>query len=354
VRIYEPGLTAAAKDLDGSDDVSEKLSDESSRESSEEAITKESFSRLIKAFEISGATHPGKAGSAANDKVEVRTVSTMSHGTVKETRILPPTRSSSSLANVKSVLENNLRSSSKRPCQQETRILPPDRDMALSTSSGSDSERNRSASSTLLRTRTPLPLRRNNLARSMIRGKSRSKIVRSTADEVVFMGESVRQPSESDHLIEALRHVKEELHLQNPDYFADGDADSDSNLYSNTRFESESGSDDVQHWPPLPGYASEEEVSGPLVFASPAQQKRVDKRTIHTLRTGKGKSPVKPRPRFFVNLISDDEGESQEKEVPRPLIPAAKYVPVDNSGFAAYAQTNRYMGSSQAKRQCMA
>jgi hypothetical protein len=92
------------------------------------------------------------------------------------------------------------------------------------------------------------------------------------------------------------------------------------------------------------------------MFTSPAKKKRIESRTIHTLRTGKGKLPVKlaSKSHFFVNLISDDEGESMEMEVQRPLIPAAKYVPVDNSGFAAYAQTNRYMGHSQVKRQCRA
>lgn len=63
---------------------------------------------------------------------------------------------------------------------------------------------------------------------------------------------------------------------------------------------------------------------------------------------------MKPPSKFFVNLISDDDGVSMEKEVQRPSILAAKYVPVENSGFAAYAQTNRYMGHSQAKRQCKA
>lgn len=246
VRIHELSSIAAAEESDdSSDDLSDKLSEGSLRELSEEAITKESFSRLIKAFELSEASHLGKAGPAADDKVEIRTVSTMSHCTVKETRILPPIRSNSSLANVKSVLENSSRSSVKRPyyVPQETGILPPSRNVAFSSSSGTDSAINRSASSTPPRRRTPLLPRKNNLVRSMGRRNSKSRVVGSNADELIFMGETTRQSSESDHLVEALRHVKEELHFQNPDYFADGDADSDSDLYSNTRFESESGSD---------------------------------------------------------------------------------------------------------------
>jgi len=359
VRIREQSqMLAAENSEDSPEDLSDEPSEGLSDTSAEEAITKESFSRLIRAFELSEASSSRKVAPATEDKAEIRTVSTMSDGTAKDGKSRQSSFSDDNSAY--NSFENNTESPLKRPYHvpQDTRILPPNRDVAFLSSSGSDSassKRNRSDSSSMpSRSRTPLPPRRNNLAPSMSRRNSRSKIVESTVDEVVFMAERKRQLSNSDCLAEALRHVKEEFHLQNPAYFADGDEDSDSDLYSNRRFDSESGTDEMPSRPPIPKYAFEEEVSRPPIFASPAHKKRFESRLIRTPRTGKGKTPVKlaSKPQYFVNLVSDDEGESAAKETSRPLAPVAKYVPVDNSGFSAYAQTHRYMGTSQVKRQC--
>lgn len=268
------------------------------------------------------------------------------------------------------------RSSLKRPlsAMQERGRLSTTKTAYFSTSSESESEsesdsinRNNYASFSMNKTskyKVVLPARNpSKQPRRTTRQDSGSNID-SVKDEFGGVGQARRQAVDSEHLTETLQivKVKQELHLQNPGYFAEEDV-SDSGGDLDGKYEAESESD---YTPPdefsTSNSVSDKSASPPPEYMSPAQKKRLESRTITTPKKGIVKMPSRPASKLqvVINLVSDDESEgeiiarkaakSATKQTFRPA--PSVYVPVDNSGLAADAQTNRYINhdNSQARK----
>jgi hypothetical protein len=107
---------------------------------------------------------------------------------------------------------------------------------------------------------------------------------------------------------------------------------------------------------------------------------RVESRTIQTVTKGRYKTPSKEKPKqvvislltdaehedlefpvaatpkqVVISLLTDDEDEDLEFPVAATLSlrshpPSQKYVPVDNSNFAAYAHTHRFLNNDKNRK----
>jgi hypothetical protein len=208
-----------------------------SDESSDEPITKESFSRFLKVFEMCKPASPETGTSSVGGKSGDATTSKALNNRATGSRILQQNYSNDIISNDSNDSENSERSSLKRPYSmgQETRVDPPTQKAAFS-SSGSEIDPSKSNDSASFvgasRNRTLLPAEKaSKTARWTSRRDSGSNIVDSTDKYFVYMGQVKRQVVDSGHLTEALQAVKQEFHLQNPGYFADGDSDSSDGEY---------------------------------------------------------------------------------------------------------------------------
>ncbi|TVY49256.1 DNA (cytosine-5)-methyltransferase [Lachnellula occidentalis] len=328
-------------------------SDESSGESSDEPITKESFSRFMRSFEIRipARAEPGnpvsvKLGHAASSK--------MLDNAVKGPRDLKKTNYTGISSNHSNDSTSSERSSLKRPHSmvQDTRIVPPTKKALFSSTTGSERDPSRSGNSSSVSASRSRPLVPSGKASKAALWTTR----RDSKSKNVDSAEVKRKAVDSGHLTEALQAMNQELHLQNPVYFADEDADSDSDEYSKGASDSKDSDTDS----PAPALQSkpmpEKEIPRSLEVSSPAQKRRFESRIVQTTKRGAAKLPIKPASKLkvVINLISDDEDEDADeaKETMSPAVsstsrpPTSRYVPVDNSGLAAYAQTNSYINNS--------
>ncbi|TVY18383.1 DNA (cytosine-5)-methyltransferase 1 [Lachnellula arida] len=314
-------------------------SDESSAESSDEPITKKSSSRFKRSFEI---RVPARAepGTPVLDNAS------------KGPRHLKKsynTGISSNHSNDSTSSERSL----KRPYSmvQDTRIVPPTKGAPFSSTIGSERNLGKMGNSSSVSASSNRPLVPSEKASKAARSSRRD-----SRSNNVDSAEVRRTAVDSGHLTEALQAMRQELHLQNPRYFADGDTDSDLDEYSQgeTDEDSDVDSDPASKSKSMP----ENDIQRSLELSSPAQKRRFEDRIIQSPRTGAAKLPTKPASKLkvVINLISDDEDENEDeaKKTKRPAPapsrpPTNRYVPVDNSGLAAYAQTNRYIHNSNTK-----
>ncbi|TVY24674.1 DNA (cytosine-5)-methyltransferase [Lachnellula hyalina] len=307
-------------------------SDESSGESSDEPITKESFSRFPRSFEIRKPAHAKpatrvsvKSGGAASSHSNDSTSSERSslkrpHSMVQDTRIVPPTRKSAFLSTTESERDPSKRGNSSSVSASRNRSLVP-------------------------------PGKASKAALSTSRRASKSNNVDSTE----VKGKVV----DSGHLTESLQAMKQELQLLNPRYFADENADSESDGYLQGESDSEDSDTDSPTPALRPRPIPEKEIPRSAESSLSAQKRRFEDRVIQTSRTGVAKLPTKPASnlKVVINLISDDEDADADKakKTKRPAVsptvrpPTSRYVPVDNSGLAAYAQTNSYIHKSNTQ-----
>ncbi|TVY57932.1 DNA (cytosine-5)-methyltransferase 1 [Lachnellula cervina] len=324
-------------------------SDESSGESSDEPINK-SFSRFKRSFEIRvpDRTEPGtpvsvKSGNAARSKVLDNASKGPRHLKKSYNTSISSSHSNGSTSSARSL---------KRPHSmvQDTRIVPSTNGAHFSSTTRPErnpSKRGTSSSVSASRFGPPVPSEKASKAARRSRRDSRVNNVDSA--------EVRRAAVDSGHLAEALQAMRHELHLQNPGYFADEDSDSDLDGYSQGETDSEDS--DVDSAPASKSRSmAENEIPRSLELSSPAQKRRFEDRVIQSPRTGAAKLPTKPASKLkvVINLISDDEDEDADeaKKTKRPAVsrpPTSRYVPVDNSGLAAYAQTNRYIHNSNTK-----
>ncbi|TVY92077.1 DNA (cytosine-5)-methyltransferase [Lachnellula willkommii] len=313
-------------------------SDESSAESSDEPITKKSSSRFKRSFEI---RVPARAEPGT--PVSVKSGNDASKGP-RHLKKSYNTGISSNHSNDSTSSERSL----KRPHSmvQDTRIVPPTKGASFSPTTGSETNLGKRGNSSVSASRNR-PLVPSEKARKAARSSRRD----SRSNNVDDSAEVRRAAVDPGHLTEALQAMRQELHIKNPRYFADSDWDG----YSQGETDSEDS--DVDSAPASKSTSMpENEIPQSLELSSPAQKRRFEGRIIQSPRTGVAKLPTKPASKLkvVINLISDDEDgdEDEAKQTKRPAPsrqPTNRYVPVDNSGIAAYAQTNRYIHNSNAK-----